>query len=385
MAETNQPKSDLLREMAQAFVMDINEFVAAVKQQCFKDGACSTAQLLMLLSVAHKYDLNPLVRELHAFIGKSGKMEIVVGLDGWFKIAARDTRYAGRKLTENHDDKGNLISITCLTYRRDWQVPDEYNAVMDEWFQVAKPGKPPTNWEEMPRHRLQGVAIKEGIRRVLGITEGIGPEDERKIEESEAREIGDVIHQPGPKEPPALEPQPAVAADFIKIVDAKEKAPVPAGHLRIKLDSTAEKIEGLGQSDSLSGSARPPTVPSTVDGPSPSQGEGGSQSQGRDNATGAGSVNEHNEPEPVAAQTLEATPGARRRGRPRKVDAVAQQQAAGLEVIDPNERALETFMRVNDDAPTRRRLEMQLAKFGAAGIADLATEDEAKILKMFQA
>ena len=58
------------------------------------------------------------------------------------------------------------------------------------------------------------------------------------------------------------------------------------------------------------------------------------------------------------------------------------QRAAGLEVIDPKETPLETFIRAHD--VPERRVGMALSKYGAVKVSDLTAEQAAAILGIFE-
>ena len=369
--------SELLFDIAADYRMDPTEFKKAVMTQCFAVGACSDSQLLMLLSVAKRYNLNPLIRELHAFTSnrdndagqKVSIMQIVVGVDGWFKIVSRDPRFVGYKTIEQRNGAGKLEAVTIEMYRRDWRIDDEflpgtYTARMDEWLVEHKPNKGPTNWEEMPEHRLFGVAFKECARRTLGITECIGEADEANLVRATATGNGAIIT------PVAERP-----------------------HLRVKLDSVAVVTD-----------AGSPAPASTTDAEIPPSAHHESRDDQPEASGTAGQPSCEHEwinsgvatEAPRCKYCGVAKPDWKPRGRPRKApDApvtpapspapttpAETQRAAGLEVIDPHESPLETFIRVHD--VPEKRIKLALAKYGAEKLADLDPAAAEATLSVFK-
>lgn len=341
MADSQSQYSEFIAGLASDAKMAPGEFVSVVKQRCFKDGSASNAQLMLLLLIAKKYDLNPLVRELHAFINpKGGQMEIAVGIDGWIKIVTRHPRFRGYAPTEIHDDQGVLVAIKMQMHRDDWSVPGTYTAQMSEWFVPHEANKGPSNWEKYPSHRLFAKAFQECARFTFGITEIVDEDDAIRIERAE-----EPIRQPMAAQPKALEHQPLEA---MPIMPGAPREAVPVGereHLKVKLD----EVQAQAGAEVAAESAVAPSQDGTS---APSE-----------NAPAA----------PPPAETKK---------RKRAADPVAAQTAAGLEVIDPNERPLETFLRAHDVPATR--INLQLAKHGVAKLTDLSAEQEAQVLAVLE-
>jgi hypothetical protein len=412
--------SELLFDIAADYRMDPTEFKKAVMTQCFAGGACSDSQLLMLLSVAKRYDLNPLIRELHAFTSdrqndagqKVSVMQIVVGVDGWFKIVSRDPRFLGYKTREHRSDDGKLDAVSIEMYRRDWRIGDEflpgtYTARMDEWLVEHKPNKGPTNWEEMPEHRLFGVAFKECARRTLGITECIGEADEANLSRATAVGEGSII-TPVAEQPRALDYEPRIPANFASASE-REKVPVnERPHLRVNLDSVAAITKTGSEAAPPKAASDEAVIPPSAhhesrDGQSEASGTAGQPSTPEKPASCQmkGCVAEAAERVEVngekfwmcAVHAKGYKP--RRPGRPRKAaDApvthgpalaptpAETQRAAGLETIDPNESALETFIRVHD--VPEKRVKLALAKYGAEKLDDLDAAAAEATLSVFK-
>src|SRR5689334_782564 len=103
--------NNALMELAATYQMEQKDFIAAVKAQCFKDGAASDTQLMMLVSFARQYSLNPLAKECYAFV-KDGKVTIGVQSDGWSTIANRDPDYDGQEMEYEFGANNEPLAIT---------------------------------------------------------------------------------------------------------------------------------------------------------------------------------------------------------------------------------------------------------------------------------
>jgi hypothetical protein len=125
------PFKALTESMADRFEVAPKELLDTVRAVCFK-GAASDAQLMMLLSFAKNYDLNPLAKECYAFV-KEGRMSIGVQVDGWSKIANRQDNYDGQEIEYENDKDGKVVSITSRTYVKGRAKPTVYRAMMSEW------------------------------------------------------------------------------------------------------------------------------------------------------------------------------------------------------------------------------------------------------------
>jgi len=343
-------ESTLLTELAKRHEMDVPQLVSVVKQRCFKDGAASDAQLMLLLTIAKKYDLNPLAREVHAFINK-GRLEVTIGLDGWIKIATRHVMFNGYETTPILNDHGVLTAITVKMHRKDWAVPGEYTAWMDEWMVAGKQGEK-SNWEQYPRHRLFAKAFQECARFTFGITEVIDEDDAERIAAAKVIEASPVVP----------EPTPAELTDKCQhtgcVENAIGKFKTKAGEFYLCQAHRAQhEVKRRG---------RPPRA---TDG---AEMAAGTEAAEEERQSGGGEQGE-----PTAPSDTPQGSG------PAPAPAAAEaQRAAGLEKIDPDELPLETFIRVHD-VPAKR-VNLALAKYGATSLAELTAEQQAAILGVLE-
>ena len=168
-------KPGLLEKMAEEYSLDTLKFWEGIKATIAptKQGGAiaSDAEIMTFLMVANQYKLNPFLREIHGFVGKGGKVQVIVGIDGWIKMVNRRADYGGFDMLHKLDDKGNLASITCRMKVRDDSVAAGFRTVeMTEYMSECKmPGKEP--WEKWPARMLHHKAFIQAARYAFGVTE----------------------------------------------------------------------------------------------------------------------------------------------------------------------------------------------------------------------
>src|SRR3990172_10673972 len=92
-------RKGLIERMAERYSLEPQKFWEGVKATIApskKDGSpASDAEIMAFLMVAYQYNLNPFIREIYGFIGKSGKVQVVIPIDGWIKVVNRESLYGG--------------------------------------------------------------------------------------------------------------------------------------------------------------------------------------------------------------------------------------------------------------------------------------------------
>ncbi|KDC45542.1 recombinase RecT, partial [Pseudoalteromonas fuliginea] len=69
----------------------------------------TNAELAIVTGVAAKYDLNPLVKEMAAFVS-GGKLQVTVMIDGWYKMVNRQPTFDGVEFDDHMDANGKLTA-----------------------------------------------------------------------------------------------------------------------------------------------------------------------------------------------------------------------------------------------------------------------------------
>lgn len=200
--ETPQPKLSALNLMAGKFSVEPDKLLSTLKSTVFK--GATNEELLALVVVANEYGLNPLLKELYAFPAKGGGIVPVVSVDGWIRMCNDHPMLDGIQFTDNRDDKGELVSVTCTIHRKDRKHPTEITEYLAECKRATDPWK-------MANRMLRHKALIQAARVAFGFS-GIHDEDE-------ARDIA-AMRDVTPKSPPSFilpevsEPEPVALEEL---------------------------------------------------------------------------------------------------------------------------------------------------------------------------
>lgn len=186
------PKKHLsaIEKLAASLDLTPTMLIDTLKKTAFS--ACVTdAQFVAAVVVANTYKLNPLLREMTAFPGKSGGVIPIVEIDGWISLVNRQKNFNGVELIENFnsEEKVNksgttLDSVTATFYITGKDHPVIITEYMDECFDSSK-----EPWKRWPRRMLRHKAYIQGARIAFGFS-GIYDEDEKnRIIEAEGATI----------------------------------------------------------------------------------------------------------------------------------------------------------------------------------------------------
>lgn len=141
----------------------------------------SNAELAIVTGVAAKYDLNPLVKEMAAFVS-GGKLQVTVMIDGWYKMVNRQETFDGVEFEDKFDDKGKITAITCKMFMTNRSRPVTVTEYLAE---CAKVGKGAEVWTKYPARMLRHKAYIQAARMAFGISEIVDPDEADRIKESE--------------------------------------------------------------------------------------------------------------------------------------------------------------------------------------------------------
>lgn len=146
-------------------------------------GAQATnAEMTVVSSIFAKYDLNPFIREGHAFVS-GGKLQVMIGLDGWLKIANRHPEFDGYEQFDNFDDKGDLVSVTTKIYVKNRRFPTPHTEYMKEAFVSTSPA-----WKKFPFRMLAGKSLGQCVRKAFGVSEVLDDDEASRIAANSPRE-----------------------------------------------------------------------------------------------------------------------------------------------------------------------------------------------------
>lgn len=191
VATGNPEANGLLARFSAKYGVDKEKLRRALTETAFsqsgtKGSDLTTYELIALLTVAERYDLNPFLRELFAF-KKGGVLQPMISYDGWIKIINRNPQFDGLEFhyseTLTNESGARLPSYCeCTIYRKDRTHPTTAREYMSECVMNTSPV-----WAKRPMHMLRVKALKEAARLAFGITDCSGLDDMDEQEEKPSR------------------------------------------------------------------------------------------------------------------------------------------------------------------------------------------------------
>lgn len=160
-------------EMAEHFKLPTLAFVITFREVAMPVPH-TDAEFVSCLLVAREHGLNPLTKEIYFMRTKEGKIEPIVGVDGWIRKANEHPQFDGMECKENLDAQGKIVSITTTIWRKDRTRPTVATEYMAECVQTrSKPGP----WQSVPSRMLRHRSICQGVRIAIGFAGVITPEE----------------------------------------------------------------------------------------------------------------------------------------------------------------------------------------------------------------
>lgn len=161
----------------------------------------SDGELAVVAGVCATYGLNPLVKEAHAFIS-GGKLQVMIGIDGWLKIMNRHPDFDGVEFDYEWDGK-ILSGVTTKIFTKNRSRP----VCVTEWLDECKQDKSDA-WRKYPKRMLRNKSLGQCIRVAFGISEILDDDEASRITQGER----DVTPQ-----------RPAATVDYPAIEEAMSK------------------------------------------------------------------------------------------------------------------------------------------------------------------
>ena len=170
MPETQASESqNLVAAMAQRYNLSPDEFKRVIKATCGLQKA-TDEEFLAFLMIAHQYDLNPITREIYAFVKSSGGIQPIVGVDGWYKKMNEHPASNGIQFRDEVQG-GQLVSVTATVYRKDRTHPIEATEYMKECRRDSDP------WRKWPARMLRHKAAIQAIRMAYNLAGLMDPDE----------------------------------------------------------------------------------------------------------------------------------------------------------------------------------------------------------------
>lgn len=254
LTTTRKPKA--LEVLAGRLNVDPQKLYATLKNTVFK--GATDEEMLALVVVANRYNLDPLTRQLYAFPDrKRGGIVPMVPIDGWAAICNSQPEFDGCEFEFTWADEKKRLpdSCTCSIYLKNRSHPMKVTEYYTECFRDSDP------WKQMPARMLRHKALMQCARYAFSIG-GVYDEDEARdiinveasvvpaptflgppqdaLEASEDAPGGEPAEKPAPrpKTPPA-KPEPAKKA-------TPEPAPEPE---TVEVGNQGESKAELAQPD----------------------------------------------------------------------------------------------------------------------------------------
>lgn len=154
----------------------ISGMIVSAKAQ---HGAKATdAELAVVAGVCATYSLNPLVKEAYAFIS-GGKLQVMIGIDGWLKIMNRHPEFDGVEFEYEWDGK-KLLAVTTKIYTKSRKHP----VSVTEWMDECKQPKSDA-WNKYEKRMLRNKSLGQCIRVAFGISEILDDDEADRIKAGE--------------------------------------------------------------------------------------------------------------------------------------------------------------------------------------------------------
>jgi len=165
-------QSPLMNWLAEERGVSPAKAIELLKKQCFSNLADATdANIGLFLMTCRKYKLDPIAKQIHAFIGRNGTVQPIVGIDGWSGLANQNEFYDGSTFEYIKDDKGKLEAVSCKIYRKDRKYPTEVTEYLSECQGTSQ------QWQKWPARNLRHKAFIQCARLAFSFS-GIIDDDE---------------------------------------------------------------------------------------------------------------------------------------------------------------------------------------------------------------
>ncbi len=171
-------KRSILESIGHRYQIDPAKVMSVLSATAFKQATneqpLTPEEFQAALIVANQYELNPFTKEIFAFRSK-GKLLTVVSIDGWCAIINRRPELNGIEFTEQFDDKGKILSVTCKIHRKDRALPIVVTEYLSECSRDTDP------WKKSPIRMLRHKALIQCGRVAFSVSGIVDPEEAETI------------------------------------------------------------------------------------------------------------------------------------------------------------------------------------------------------------
>lgn len=160
-------------DMAQGYGMGAQAFVYTFKTVAMPQPH-TDPEFVSCCLVAHAHKLNPLTKEIYFMRDKHGRIQAIVGVDGWIKKCNEHSQFDGMEFSDTRGDDGKIVSMTCSIYRKDRSRPTTITEYFAECVQVRDKAGP---WQTHPSRQMRTRTLCQCARIAFGFA-GIMEQDE---------------------------------------------------------------------------------------------------------------------------------------------------------------------------------------------------------------
>jgi phage recombination protein Bet len=171
----------VIATLAAKYNMDSIAFERTLRNTVFPAEG-TKEQFAAFCMVATRYGLDPMLKQIHAFVDKKAAIVPIVSIDGWIKLMQDHDDYDGLEFEDKLDVDGMIVSIRCRIYRKAKAHPTE----VVEYLSECKRDTPA--WRSHPNRMLRHRAMIQCIRYAYGISGIVDEEEYAHIIEAQTEE-----------------------------------------------------------------------------------------------------------------------------------------------------------------------------------------------------
>lgn len=171
-------ESRMVSDMAQRYNLSPEEFRRVIKATCGLQKA-TDEEFLAFLMIAHEHKLNPITKEIYAFVKspeRGGGIQPIIGVDGWYKKANEHPAHNGIQFRDEIQG-GQLVAVTAIVHRKDRTHPTEATEYMKECRRNSDP------WKQWPARMLRHKAAIQAIRIAYNLAGIMDPDEAERYME----------------------------------------------------------------------------------------------------------------------------------------------------------------------------------------------------------
>lgn len=202
-----QPINALTALTRQLGLVDQEEVYGIMMKTVMPSGS-SNEEVAAFCMTAAAYGLNPFIKEIHAFRGKNGGIQPMVGIDGWLKLVHANADFDG--MEHEYAEDGSWVE--CRIFSKSKSRP----TVVREYMAENRVESSPV-WKQRPLRMLRHRATIQAIRYFMGVG---GLADREEFIEYEMQQMPMRDAKPSAKKadaPAFLETKKAAPADVQQV------------------------------------------------------------------------------------------------------------------------------------------------------------------------